>query len=107
MKNIVALHEVKDTDKLNSLVTSMANGWTGRDILAVDCGDYLQALTGSHRIAAANEVGIEIPVMVIDINELCDNEDMTIDEIMSSLDYFYTILKDYNTDAAELLLKDL
>jgi len=107
MKNIVALHDVKDTGKLNTLITSMANGWNGRKILAVDCGDHLQALTGSHRIAAANELDIEIPVMVIDIDELCDNEDMTIDEIMTNLDYFYTLLVDYNVEASELLLKDL
>jgi len=43
------------------------NGWLGRPLLAVVTRyGGLQALTGSHRIAAAREVGLEtIPVLVI------------------------------------------
>ena len=70
---IVELHEVRDADKYDSLVSAMASdGWIGRSILAMDMGDYIQAITGSHRIAAAREAAISVPVLIIedaDINE--------------------------------------
>lgn len=65
---IQPLHCVRDPEKLRSLVESMkVRGWAGRPILALDAGDSPQALTGSHRIAAAVEAGLEeIPVYLID-----------------------------------------
>jgi len=65
--NIRPLHDVIDANKLDSIVESMnSNGWIGRPILALNCGDYLQALTGSHRIAAAERAGVEVKVYTID-----------------------------------------
>ena len=60
-------HHVKDKQKLGKLLTEMENnGWVGRPILAYqNDGEYF-ALTGSHRIAAAKKLGIEIPVMLVD-----------------------------------------
>ena len=63
------LHEVRDETKLAMLVASMdADGWTGRPLLVQDTGEgWYQAWTGSHRIAAAREAGIDsIPCVVID-----------------------------------------
>ncbi len=51
--DILPLHEVRDDNKLAKLVDSMQDGWVGLPVLALDSGDHLQALTGSHRIAAA------------------------------------------------------
>jgi len=66
-RKVVLLHPVREPEKFNRLVASMrAEGWTGRPALALDMGDHLQALTGSHRIAAAIEADLEtIPVYVI------------------------------------------
>ena len=65
--NLKPLHEVRDENKLQSIATSMtASGWVGRPVLALDCGDYVQAFTGSHRIAAAQIAGIEPEVVVIE-----------------------------------------
>lgn len=58
-------HEVRDRALLAELVADMtARGWQGRPILACDEG-VIKAWTGSHRIAAAAVVGIEVPVVVI------------------------------------------
>lgn len=59
---IVARHEVRDQDKLAELVASMASkGWEGRPLLV---SNY-RALTGSHRLAAAEQLGIEVPVVEV------------------------------------------
>ena len=60
-------HEVTDTEKLNLLIKSMKeNGWQGRPILIYDVGRGNEALTGSHRIQAARQAGIEVPVYKIE-----------------------------------------
>src|SRR5258706_2727338 len=51
------------------------NGWQGRPILAIDLGNGIEALTGSHRIAAAQEADLDkIPVKFIEPGVL-DYED--------------------------------
>lgn len=62
-------HGVRDVAKKDKLVRSMEkNGWVGRPILVFDAGRGNEALTGSHRIAAAKQSGIEIPIYKIDEN---------------------------------------
>ena len=59
-------HAVRDEAKLADLVASMRRaGWVDRPILIVDCGTW-QALTGSHRLAAAIVAGIDVPVIEAD-----------------------------------------
>lgn len=62
-------HEVKDAAKFAAIVADMEkNGWTGRPILAViDPWGQLQALTGSHRIAAAMATSTALPVVVAEV----------------------------------------
>ncbi|AGC43271.1 hypothetical protein MYSTI_01940 [Myxococcus stipitatus DSM 14675] len=56
-------HEVRDAARLERIATSMAvDGWVGRPLLAI--GD--QGVTGSHRLAAARRLGVEVPVVVVD-----------------------------------------
>ena len=63
---IQPLHDAYESDKLHQLADDMRKrGWVGRPILAIDCGDYLQAITGSHRIAAAELAGIEVEICEI------------------------------------------
>lgn len=68
VSRIIPLHEVRDAAKLKALTASLeANGWQGRPLLVVDdgCGNYF-ALTGSHRYAAAEAVGLEtVPCVVL------------------------------------------
>lgn len=65
---IIPPHEVRDVKKLEKLTESMeAEGWVGRPILIYDIGRGPEALTGSHRIRAAQKAGIdEIPVVYVD-----------------------------------------
>jgi len=56
-------HEVRDEDKVARLAQSMReDGWKGRPVL---CWDE-KALTGTHRIAAAERAGIMVQCLVID-----------------------------------------
>jgi ParB-like nuclease family protein len=67
---IIPVHEARNTEKLAGLISSMqADGWAGRPILALrlDNGEVL-ALTGSHRLAAAEQVGIEPTTQIIDVD---------------------------------------
>ena len=64
------LHEVRNINKYNDIVLSMKkNGWKGRNIIVLNMGDYLQAITGSHRIPAAQELDIDIPLHIIDTTD--------------------------------------
>lgn len=59
-------HEFQDNTKYRTLVASMQdNGWTGAPIVVID-GERPQAITGSHRIPAAEFVGIKVPTVDID-----------------------------------------
>lgn len=81
---VLPLHEVRDEAKLEALIASMiVNGWQGRPVLAIDCGDYLQALTGSHRIAAAEAAEIEVETLTISQPTLSDDAELS--ELFSSL----------------------
>ena len=47
-------HPPRDKEKFNALVNDMVeNGWKGRPVLTIDQGGQTNALTGSHRLAAA------------------------------------------------------
>lgn len=65
---IKPINDITDKNKYNALIYDFKNnGYNGRPILAVETskGEY-EALTGSHRILAANKAGIEIPVKVME-----------------------------------------
>lgn len=65
--DIAPLHGVEDPALYESLVESMwAHEWQGRPVLAAEDADgKLQALTGSHRIAAARTTRTHVPVYVV------------------------------------------
>jgi hypothetical protein len=60
-------HEVDRPKQYEAIKSSMEKrGWRGRRVLAVASGDGFDALTGSHRIRAAKDVGLEtIPALVL------------------------------------------
>jgi hypothetical protein len=60
-------HEVRDVAKFENLVSGMQkNGWQGRPVLAYEGPNGVQGVTGSHRIAAAQRAGVEVPVVYIE-----------------------------------------
>ncbi len=60
-----------DRQKVAKIAESMENnGYDGRPIVVLDdANEGYRALTGSHRIAAAKELDIDIPAIVIDNND--------------------------------------
>jgi hypothetical protein len=62
MTTIYAIHK-PDAEKLQSVISEMRT-LGAPTIEVVDCGEYFQALEGSHRLAAAAELGLE-PVLTV------------------------------------------
>jgi len=65
-------HAADDAAKVDALAAAMdANGWEGRPVLAVRIGgstSEVQALTGSHRIAAARRAGVGVEVLLVELD---------------------------------------
>ncbi|HET8684787.1 MAG TPA: ParB N-terminal domain-containing protein [Micromonosporaceae bacterium] len=66
-------NDVEDEGKLASLAESMRDGgWRGPPVVVIPAQDYgwgagsPQAITGSHRIHAAREVGVQVPTVSLD-----------------------------------------
>lgn len=104
------LHEVRDADKLATLVAAMRrDGWQGRPLLAMPNGDGVQLLTGSHRYAAAVAAGLEtVPVVCIPDEALDVDGWEQVERAMSDQGHLYDCLVALGlTDAAALLAADL
>jgi hypothetical protein len=62
-------HDVDDAQKMRGLKASLQTlGWIGPPIIVIGC----QALTGTHRLAAAKMAGIQL-VPVLELSALQDN----------------------------------
>lgn len=61
-------HEVRFPGRLRGIVAAMQRtGWRGRPLLVAPTrGGRFQALTGSHRYAAAKKLKLCVPVLVLD-----------------------------------------
>jgi hypothetical protein len=75
-KEIRALNEAVNVTLLEELVENMKeNGWQGRPILVFETESEYMAWTGSHRIAAAIEVGlVRVPCYVLQASALSKEE---------------------------------
>ena len=86
-KRIEPPHGVENKEKLNELVDSMkVEGWVGRPVLYYDIGRGPEALTGSHRIAAAQKAGLsDIPAVKVtgDIGDYVDEFGNSISELQT------------------------
>ena len=83
---VVPKHGVHDEDKLATLVEAMENGWP-EDMPPVLVTDDDEALTGSHRIAAARIAGIEPETLnVQDAVEALYEEGYDWEELMGGFD---------------------
>ena len=68
--SIIPPHDAREADKLESLVESMSlHGWQGRPILIAEYCDTYCALTGTHRLAAAEQAGIDVPVVITTVDD--------------------------------------
>ena len=80
--SIVPVNQVTDPEKLAYLVKEFEeNDWQGRPILVVDLGNEYQALTGSHRLAAAMKVRMDVPIHILE-----SSSDTVIQEILDARD---------------------
>jgi ParB-like chromosome segregation protein Spo0J len=112
---IQPLHAINDEAKLAAIASSMrASGWQGRALLVYDCGDHYEALTGSHRFAAAELAELyEIPCLVIEESDLrlaLDADDRAVDNITGATDdeSREMALRDHGLiDAADLLAEEI
>ena len=108
-------HEVKNQDKYARLVEDMrAGGWQGRPILAYMSGGSMQALTGSHRIAAAREAGLAVvPVVLIEDSDFPDAAAFTrLDEAEDNYDRLRALEKALKVNPAlqeayDLMLREV
>jgi hypothetical protein len=65
-KKLSPLNKVEDAEKYKTILNSMEeSGYQGRPILAYMDKGKAKALTGSHRIFAAREAGIDVPVVFV------------------------------------------
>lgn len=64
-------NRVTNSSKYHYLINEFEeNGYNGRNVVLVENGnDGYQALTGSHRILAAREAGVDVPSVVIPMSE--------------------------------------
>jgi hypothetical protein len=65
-------HEITDFEKYESLTKDMqSQGWIGRPLATIPKGKQFQALTGSHRLAAAQEALLDrIPIVSLSSGDL-------------------------------------
>lgn len=80
-------HKADDIQKSINIADSMAtNGWMGRAVIMVDCGDHQVALTGTHRLTAASQIGINPDLIYLPddltsddfdlLTDACDDDDL-------------------------------
>jgi len=70
--DIRPLHEVRNKTKLNALIKEIEqHGWTGNPVLVERVNDGYRAWTGTHRLAAAKEAGLDtVPVVFVDTEKV-------------------------------------
>lgn len=74
--SIVPLHEIEDEKKLADLTESMeAQGWVGDPIVVLDLGNEYRAASGTHRIEAAKNAEIDVPVISIEFPDDASEEE--------------------------------
>lgn len=70
MPTIYAIHAPK-ADQIKAVVAEM-KALGAPAIRVVDCGDYYMALEGSHRLAAAHELGLTPDLVVFEQDDIID-----------------------------------
>lgn len=68
MATLYTIHAV-DKAKLQGVIAEMGTLGSPK-IRAVNCGDYLMALEGTHRIAAAAKLGVALDLVILEQDEM-------------------------------------
>jgi ParB-like nuclease domain len=108
LRSIFPAHEVREAGKMAALTASMEqDGWQGRPLLVIEYMDGYQAITGSHRIAAAEAAGIEeVPCVLVD-REAFDAAGYSVSDLYDD-DVTHGILLEIGDDnAADLMLTEI
>ena len=73
-------HKAEDAKKIINIADSMAiNGWMGRAVIIIDCGDHHVALTGTHRLTAASKIGVNPDLIYLPDDLTADDFDVLSD----------------------------
>lgn len=122
VRNIIPLHDVRDPAKAGTIREDLLkNGWTGRPLLIYETLDGTRyAFTGSHRLAAIKEISknfdidashIKVPVKKVDpegLERYCEENDCTIDDVLSGDDYHkLDVLEEIDPKAAKLMEEEI
>jgi hypothetical protein len=106
-----APHDAWDEPKRDRLAADMAaHGWRGRPILVYCDGNGYTALTGSHRIKAAEMADVDVPVMECDFAKLeahGEAEGQTINDMGFDEDRLRYLLEAGDTRAAQLMYAEM
>ena len=73
-EQVITPHEAWNKEKLAALIKSMReDGWQGLPLIGYRLSDNpydpIWLLNGSHRVVAAQETGISIPVHIVELSE--------------------------------------
>lgn len=62
--DLLGPHGITDVDKVRELAESMRrNGWLGAPLVVITRGSTAEALCGTHRIEAARQAEVKVPVV--------------------------------------------
>ena len=96
-----------DADKVQDLAARMErDGWQGRPVLVILMGNERLALTGSHRVAAADQAGIDLSAYEIDADDYSDDEVTQLVEARDDENRL-TLLRSMDQEAAALMAAEI
>jgi len=98
-------HKAQDAQKIIKLREKMSlNGWVGRPVIMVDCGDFDVALTGTHRLAAVAHTSINPEIIWLPDNLTSEHFDLlddasSDDDLLSAL----TTIAESNSNMQDII----
>lgn len=101
--NLVSPPNEAQGEKLERLIDAMRDGWSGRPLLVKSDGDGYEALTGAHRLAAAVTLGMRVPVLLIEDEDLDFGAWNKLNEESDAEDVLALLCQHGLTQAAEIL----
>lgn len=97
-------NDAVNDDKIDRLLVAMRrNGWTGRELLVRPDGEGYRALTGAHRLAAAASLGIDVPVLLLEDDDLNLDAWSELDDDSDAEDIVIFLVEQRLAEAAEIL----
>jgi hypothetical protein len=85
MTTLYTIHEHND-EKLQSVIEEMRTLGSAT-VRVVDCGDFLMALEGCHRIAAAKETGIPLDLIILEQDDVVNSNTLDWQDLQPEMEY--------------------